>query len=137
MAVDRRDTFAPPPIDRRRWLWTASQRRALAAIVLAGATAVSALLLARPSTISDPQPIAPPLAGDLADRIDPNLAPADRLAVLPGLGPVKAQAIVRYRDTSNRQPAFRSASDLTRVHGIGTVTANNLAPYLTFPSSEQ
>jgi competence protein ComEA len=55
---------------------------------------------------------APPPAG----LIDLNTASADLLATLPGIGPVKAQAIVAYRD---RNGPFASIPEITRVAGIG------------------
>jgi competence protein ComEA len=48
--------------------------------------------------------------------IDLNTASVDRLATLPGIGPVKAQAIVVYR---GRHGPFASVLDITRVSGIG------------------
>ncbi|MDX1577599.1 MAG: ComEA family DNA-binding protein [Gemmatimonadota bacterium] len=62
------------------------------------------------------------------ERIDPNTAPVEELRRLPGVGPRLAEAIVGERA---RRP-FRSPDDLTRVPGIGEVTARRLAPRLGF-----
>jgi len=64
-------------------------------------------------------------------RLDVNRADAASLTALPGIGPVRAQALVAAR----AQGAFCSAEDLERVRGIGPVTAARLAPHLDFPCS--
>ena len=48
-------------------------------------------------------------------RVDINVASADELARLPGIGPSKAKAIVEYRS----EEPFRKAEDLRKVKGIG------------------
>lgn len=53
-----------------------------------------------------------------ADTVDLNRADATALArVLSGIGPVKAQAIVAYREANG---PFKRVEDLRRVPGIGT-----------------
>jgi competence ComEA-like helix-hairpin-helix protein len=51
-------------------------------------------------------------------RVDLNQASAALLENLPGIGPVRAAAIVRAR----REAAFSSVEDLERVSGIGPKT---------------
>lgn len=55
--------------------------------------------------------------------IDLNRADADTLAALPGVGPGRAEAIVRTRAIE----PFRSVSDLARVPGIGEGTITRVA----------
>ncbi len=55
-----------------------------------------------------------------------NAADATQLAVLPGIGPVRAQAIIAHRQ---KQP-FRTVEDLVKVKGIGRKTFARLRPYL-------
>lgn len=50
-----------------------------------------------------------------SDRIDLNTASAQELARLPGIGPAKAEAIVKHR----AQQPFARADDLRKVKGIG------------------
>ena len=68
-------------------------------------------------------------------RIDPNTASQASLLRLPGIGKVRAGAIVEYRD-SHRPRAFKFAGDLTQVPGIGPATAGRIAPHLILPSRD-
>ena len=72
----------------------------------------------------------PPLRGP-ARRLfglplDPNRADAATLETLPGIGPVRAAAIV---DERRRRP-FARVGDLARVRGIGPHTLARIAPWL-------
>lgn len=58
--------------------------------------------------------------------LDPNREDAASLETLPGIGPVRAAAIVRER---LRRP-FASVAELTRVPGIGPITLARIAPWL-------
>jgi competence protein ComEA len=68
-----------------------------------------------------------PAVGPPRFRVDPNRDSAERLAVLPGLGPRRAAAIVA--DRAARGP-FRDSGDLARVPGVGPGVIRKLAPYL-------
>ena len=59
-------------------------------------------------------------------RLDLNRADADALQSLPGIGPVRAAAIVGERE---RRP-FDSLDALVRVRGIGPHTLERLRPWL-------
>ncbi|MBM3947663.1 MAG: ComEA family DNA-binding protein [SAR202 cluster bacterium] len=52
-------------------------------------------------------------------RLDINTATADELVALPGIGQVRAQAIIRYRDANG---PFARVEDLLEVEGIGPAT---------------
>ena len=56
-----------------------------------------------------------------------NTAAASQLEALPGIGPVKAQAIVDYRNANGR---YLSPHDLINVTGIGAKTLEKLLPYV-------
>lgn len=73
----------------------------------------------------------------LSDRINPNTASWVTLAQLPGIGPIRAKAIVEYRQQQQEkrattEPVFRSSEDLQSIKGIGPRIAEQLEPYLTF-----
>lgn len=48
--------------------------------------------------------------------LDVNTATAEELQTLKGIGPKRAEAIIRYREANG---PFKSAADLTAVPGIG------------------
>lgn len=61
-------------------------------------------------------------------RLDPNHDDAASLAVLPGLGPARAAAVVEAR----RAGRYERVEDLGRVRGIGETTIERLRPWLVF-----
>jgi competence protein ComEA len=69
-----------------------------------------------------------PGAGDGKGLIDLNTASADALATLPGIGPVKAQAIIAYREQNGR---FQSIDQITEVSGIGPATYEKIRGLVT------
>ncbi|RIL07121.1 MAG: DNA-binding protein [Proteobacteria bacterium] len=77
----------------------------------------------------DPARGAPPLAGAagllFGIPLDVNRADARALEALPGIGPTRADAIVRARDAA----PFCRVEELTRVAGLGPVTVARLAPF--------
>jgi len=72
----------------------------------------------------------------LESRINPNYAPPASLARLPGIGLVRAEAIVAYRENFSKENgnsgAFRNCDDLQKVKGIGPKTAQNINQWLKF-----
>lgn len=57
-----------------------------------------------------------------------NKAGVIELEKLPGIGPVKAKAIIDYRVTYGY---FQTIEEVTRVNGIGPVTFENMAEFIT------
>ena len=64
------------------------------------------------------------------DKIKINLATADELTSLPGIGQSKANAIIEYREQYGK---FKTVEDLTNVSGIGEKTAERLAEFIIVP----
>jgi competence protein ComEA len=58
-----------------------------------------------------------------------NLAKADELRKIPGIGPVLSQRII---DARQEKGPFQSAEDLRRVKGIGKKTLEKMRPFITF-----
>src|SRR5262245_6638054 len=119
-------------------MWTHGQRKGLL-IVIAALIAGGAVLYAL-NPLYIPDPPAGATNSDLADRIDPNTADADTLAVLPTLGRKRAAEIVAFRTREQiKHPGtvvFKVPKDLEQVHGIGPATVATMAPYLIFPSTQ-
>ncbi len=64
----------------------------------------------------------------ISDKININTATVDELDALPGIGPSKAEAIVKYRETESR---FNSPADIMNVSGIGEKTYEKIKDYIT------
>jgi hypothetical protein len=81
-------------------------------------------------------PTGPPVRGParrLFDLpIDPNRADRTTLETLPGIGPARAEAILRER----AKQSFPSVEALRRVSGIGPVTLRRIAPLLAVGAAE-
>lgn len=71
------------------------------------------------------RPPAAPTGGTSAGPVDLNTADAAALDVLPGVGPVTAQAILDWR---TEHGGFASVDQLREVDGIGPKTYERLAP---------
>ncbi len=71
-------------------------------------------------------PLAGPARLLFGLRLDPNRADATALEALPGIGPVRAAAIVAERA---RRP-FARVEELRRVRGIGPLTLRRIEPWL-------
>lgn len=67
-------------------------------------------------------------AGDEPQRIDINRAEAWLLEALPGIGEVRAQAIIDYRTDSG---PYLSVDGLLRVAGIGEAVLSRIRPLVT------
>ena len=63
-----------------------------------------------------------------SQKIDLNRAEAWLLQALPGIGEVRAQAIIDYRQQYER---FRSIHELTKVEGIGVTTYERIKHLIT------
>lgn len=74
-----------------------------------------------------PRPLDPAHGLLLGLPVDINRADAAGLAVLPGIGPVRARAIVDHRE---RRGQFQCPEDIVEVKGVGPKTLERLRPWL-------
>jgi len=72
--------------------------------------------------------ISVPVDGDAPQKININRAEAWLLAALPGIGEVRAQAIVDYRQQNG---AFRDINELKKIDGMGDVTLERIKLLIT------
>lgn len=64
----------------------------------------------------------------LGSRIDPNQAGEEELERLPGIGPVLAERIIRYR---HRFGPFQDIKELKKVDGIGEKRFEGIRPWIS------
>ena len=69
------------------------------------------------------------VAAQETNQINVNTADAVTLAQLPGIGEVKARAIIVDRKNNG---SYQTADDLARVEGIGEGTIEDLRDQITF-----
>jgi competence protein ComEA len=110
--------------NRRRGDWTRGQ--AVAVLVLIAALA-GLMYFARHRGRSEQFAHIPGDEAAYALKIDINSAGWQQIALLPGLGPAKAKAIVEHRDAHGR---FGSIEDLGAVPGIGEKTVAEIRQYV-------
>ena len=111
--------------------------RRLTAVITA-AFAVMTLCFALQSTEGaalPPLPYDPPPAAEAAQpgRVDVNTAGLEELMTLPGIGKVRAQAILDDREANG---PFRYPEDLIRVKGIGEGILNGILDQITAGEQE-
>lgn len=68
------------------------------------------------------------LATSAFAKVNINTADAKELATLPGIGQVKAEAIVSYRKANGN---FKSIDDLKAVKGVGDKVVEKIKPEAT------
>ena len=83
------------------------------------------LLAAGDSVVEERERRSRPLAD--GETIDPNVAGAEELDRLPGVGAAKALRIVQEREENG---PFAGVEDLARVKGLGPKSVERLKPYL-------
>ncbi len=109
-----------------------TDRRLLALILAAGAAMLLCFALELGTAAPlDPVPRTAPAAAAPADRaalVDVNAAGLEELMTLPGIGAVRAQAIL---DDRAENGPYRYPEDLIRVKGIGPGILENLLDQIT------
>ena len=61
-------------------------------------------------------------------KVNINTADAEELATLPGIGQVKAEAIIKYRKKNGK---FKDVNELKEVDGIGDKVLTKIKPEVT------
>ncbi len=99
---------------------------ALAALLLIPALWLTAHAPPTALSLTEQQPPRVTLPPEL--RLDPDLATAEQLEELPGIGPAIAERILEQRE---RTP-IDGREDLLAVDGIGEKTLDALEPYIIY-----
>lgn len=105
----------------KKSLFSAAGMMLLATLSFSGvaASAVTSDTPAKPATVEAAKPAAQPAAAQ-TDAVNINTADAEQLQrSLKGVGKVKAEAIIEYRNTNG---PFTSVDQLLEVKGIGKAT---------------
>ncbi len=97
----------------------------LSATLLATAVLVANFSLANSNT----QEVSKASASQVHTKLRLNQASVEQLTAVPGLGSVKAQAIVEH---ITQNGAIKSEAELTKVKGIGEKLAARVAQYVSF-----
>jgi competence ComEA-like helix-hairpin-helix protein len=113
--------------------WTPANRLALTVVCVVSAALLAARAVWRPRWAGPGEaPVDERRVRAAAEKINPNTATAASLRRLPGIGAVRARAILEYR-RRHGPGAFRCAEDLQAVPGIGPATVRGIAPFLALP----
>ena len=72
--------------------------------------------------------MAEPMAEPMAGQIDVNTATAEQLQEVKGIGPKKAEEIVKHRTDNG---PFKSVDELANVKGIGEATVEKIKDAVT------
>ena len=100
------------------------QQHALVSIALIGLiTLVSWLILHRQQLVD----YCYPPEQTFRFSLDINKAPQSELSLLPGIGTTMAERIIETRRTHG---PFTSIEEIVRVPGIGTITLNEIRPFI-------
>jgi competence protein ComEA len=97
-------------------------------VVAAMSATASAETVVRPTPLPVVMAAAPPVGPPGSDGVvNLNQAPEEKLTLLPGIGPRKAQAILEHR----RAHPFRRVDELVKVKGIGRKLFGRVRHYVT------
>jgi hypothetical protein len=121
---------------RLSFSWDRSECLALAALLVAWLAALGASGGRRGLALGTPMHLDGGKVASVREQIDPNTASVASLRRLPMVGPVRAWAIVQFRQQAGQtRPvrAFRCPEDLQQVRGIGPGIAGQLREFLSFP----
>ena len=106
------------------------ERRMLASVMAAGAAMLLCFALRSTGmTVPDSLPRTPPAAAEAREGlVNVNTAGAEELMALPGIGAVRAQAILDDRAANG---PYRWPEELIRVNGIGEGVLDGILDQIT------
>ncbi len=113
--------------------WNRSDRLAITVLLAVWGICLTCHAARHTSALGWPPRIDSARVEMVREKIDPNTASPASLRRLPMIGPVKAEAIVAYRQSSSNQAgrAFEYAKDLENVPGIGPEIVKRIKNHLT------
>ncbi|MDP5036096.1 MAG: helix-hairpin-helix domain-containing protein [Alishewanella sp.] len=98
-------------------------------IIVATLLATAVLVANHSLANSNVQEVTKATASQATTKLRLNQASVEQLVAVPGLGKVKAEAIVAH---INENGAISNEADLTKVKGIGPKLAARVAQYVSF-----
>ena len=98
-----------------------------ATIVRAASAVALTAFLGSTALAAANEPAGHAAGGAIVGVVNVNSATAEELALLPGVGPAKAQAILEYR---KEHGAFKRVEDLSEVKGIGDKALERMRPHV-------
>jgi competence protein ComEA len=115
--------------------WTAGNRIALISLLVVAGPLLAVRVAARPLHVGSEIPVDAARVEATRDRINPNTATIASMLRLAGIGPLRADNIVAYRQVYGPN-AFRSAEDLMKVYQIGPGILERIRDDLTLPRGD-
>lgn len=89
--------------------------------------------LPQPWLIDQSEPLTSVALFDNEGKINPNTATKEELMDLPGIGPVKAMAIIEFRE---KYGPFTEVAEMLYVPGIGKKQLDQIVPYIEIQLEE-
>ncbi len=115
-------------------LWNRSDRLAITVLLAVWGICLTCHAAKHAAALGWPPKIDSAKVEMVQEKIDPNTASPASLRRLPGIGPIKAEAIVAYRQDHPVKSGctFNSEKDLENVSGIGPETVKRISKHLVF-----
>jgi DNA uptake protein ComE-like DNA-binding protein len=116
-------------------LWRRGDLAALLALLVVWAVVLSWQAVHRSADLAEPPAVEEKWVEAASERIDPNTASVASLRRLPQVGPVRAEAIVRYRQTASRpdRAAFVYLEDLQNVPHMDHNAVLRMESFISLP----
>ena len=118
----------------RSVFWNRSDRLAITVLLAVWGICLTCHAAKHAAALDWPAKIDSARVETVLEKINPNTASPASLRRLPGIGPVKAEAIVAYRQDHPVKSSciFNSEKDLETVPGIGPEIVKRISNHLVF-----